>query len=75
MRVVKSVLGSLTAASLLVAQPVLAVETPSRGSAESTEESELGGSPFLIIGVLIGAILALELTGAIDIFGDDPVSP
>lgn len=72
MKITKNVLGSLAAASLLAAQPALAASEPARASAPATETEELVGSPLLIIAAIIGALIALELTGAINIIdGDD----
>lgn len=51
--------------------PVERVATP---ATESSQQME-GATPLFIIGGIIAIVAVLELTGAINIFGDDSDSP
>lgn len=66
------------AASLLVASTAANAQANSvRVAAETADESEMAGSStaLYVLGIAIGVLVILEITEAIDIFEDDPVSP
>ena len=66
------------AASLLVVSTAANAQANSvRVAAATADESEMGGSStaLYVIGAVIVGLTILEITEAIDIFEDDPVSP
>lgn len=66
------------AASLLVASTAANAQAESvRVAAPTAEESEMGGgsTALYVIGAVLVGLAILEITEAIDIFEDDPVSP
>lgn len=79
MRIVKQTLASLAFAGFLAAQPLAAQAAPVARTGASTEQAEelAGGSAVLVVlGVFVGLLLLAEVTGVIDVLGeDDAVSP
>lgn len=62
-----------TSASALSLRNAPAAKTTTvRANTAAKKSNQIVASPLLIIGVIIGAVVALELTGAIDIISDSP---
>ncbi|WP_126174474.1 hypothetical protein [Altericroceibacterium xinjiangense] len=79
MKIVKNVLGSIAIASLLAAQPVLAISERVREatpSADSEELATMGAMGAIGIGaVLLAAVALLEITEVVDILESNDAEP
>jgi undecaprenyl pyrophosphate phosphatase UppP len=77
MKIFKKSLAAVAGASFLLAQPAAAAGAARTAADLSDAEGQLEGvSVGLIIGAILAFVVILELTGAIDIIGeDDPRSP
>jgi cell division protein FtsW (lipid II flippase) len=75
MRLFKSAIATLALAGLAVAQSASAAPAERAASPTTQEEAAARTGVWIVLG-LIAAVALAEITGAIDIFGeDDPASP
>jgi hypothetical protein len=80
MKFVQKTLAAMALAGIVMAQPIQARES-ARVSAATSENEELAGggaNAFVILGIFAGLLLLAEVTGLIDVFGNDddlPTSP
>jgi hypothetical protein len=78
MKIFKNTLAAVAGVSFLIAQPAAAAASVERASTSlSTAEAQSEGLPVAVIfGVLLGLLVLAEVTGVIDVIGeDDPASP
>jgi hypothetical protein len=82
MKLVQKVMASLATAGFLMAQPVAAQaaahSTVARLGAPTSQEEKLagtGGHVIIILAILGGLLLLAEVTGLIDVFGNDDELP